>query len=316
VLGTTPDGVRTIELLGLSTDKTHKLTFGNTTVRQDFTGANVLEENVEDDFCGVRLMYYYINQHLPEGYTGRFFLRRAYEKELRKCRAVGNQREAGLGVQHEFGKNYCNKMCKELAYRVKLDFPEQQTGRSKRRGGITVMCHKLPGGMLRAASRHASAETNARYQTETDESRNARSTAFHYTPRTTDATRAPTTAMAPPTLAPPVPQPQPHTVPVQHYTAPSTPAHVPPPQSHAAPVQRFMAPMGLQYSSSNAPPFQGHYQTDNAHHFQSAQYQRIIPGTPVFPGNVATYQQHYTGNTPQGPPNTNIPGFPFFQHQK
>lgn len=41
VLGMTPpEGICTIELLGLSTDKTDKLTFGNTSACQDFVGAS------------------------------------------------------------------------------------------------------------------------------------------------------------------------------------------------------------------------------------------------------------------------------------
>jgi hypothetical protein len=129
------------------------------------------------------LLYYYINTHLPPDCTSRFFLCRASQKELRKREKDGNAREAGIGPQYHFGKNYCNLLCKQLANRVGLDHPEKQTGRSLRQLAITTMCHKLPGGMFRAASRHANAETNARYQTETDESRMARATAFHYCPR-------------------------------------------------------------------------------------------------------------------------------------
>jgi hypothetical protein len=62
-------------------------------------------------------------------------------------------------------------------------------------------------------------------------------------------------------------------------------------QQQPAPFQ-YMLPMG-------GPPFQRVSAT----------------GTPVFPGTAAQYQQQYTGNAPQCPPNMNVPGFGFYQQQ-
>jgi hypothetical protein len=320
--GTTPDGKRTVELLGLNTDKTQKLSFGCTNLRQDFVGANVWQENPNDDFCGVRIIYFYIQEHLPLGYTDRLFLRRASQKVIRQRQRDGNTREAGLGPYSTFGKNYCNYLCKQLAFRVKLDNPEKQTGRSKRRTAVTHMAATLPGGMLREASRHRSAETNARYQTETDGSRLARATCFNY-----NAPEKQAASTSPPVVAPPMQQQQPAQQQPGAFTSPPVvaqpmqqqqPAQQQPPpgqqqlvyhypqgnvvQQPPRPAHvQYMVPMGVQYPVPNTTVFTGNVpgNVDPAPPF---------PNTAVFPGNVP-------GNVGPAPhfPNTavfpgNVPG--------
>jgi hypothetical protein len=301
LLGTNHQGLRTIQLLGLPTDKTHKISFGCTSVRQDFVGAHTLVENPPDDLCGVKLIFYYINDHLPPGYTGRLFLRRACQKELRKRLKVGNKREAGIGEQYYFGKNYCNVLCKQLAHRVKLDFPNQQTAKSLCRSAITTMCDKLPGGMLRAASRHANAETNARYQTETDESRNARATVFHYQPRTEQQQQQEAISSISPQEKESTPVLTATAVPVA-----STTNYVPNGNMHAQVYYVPQPPFVQQQQPAHVP------QPPFVHQQQPAPGQYMFPmagatqfqhGNHIFPGTVAHYPQQFPGSAPQCPPN-------------
>jgi hypothetical protein len=294
--GTTSDGIRTVELLGLNTDKIQKLSFGCTNLRQDFVGANVWHENPSDAFCGVKIIYFYIREHLPAGYNDRLFLRRASGKVRRERLKVGDKREAGVGEAYHFGKNYCNLLCKQLAVRVKLDNPMKQTGRSKRRTAVTLMASKLPGGMLREASRHRSAETNARYQTETDESRMARATVFHYNAPGQQSASTPSPPVQNTTAMVMCQQAASTCAPVQQQLAFHYPQGNVMQQPRPAPVQ-YTVPMGTQYPGI-APPLH-----------------QVLPGATVFPGNVAMYQQRYPGNTPQGPPHSNFHGMGYFQQQ-
>lgn len=133
-------------------DKVMKLSLRNPYLRGDENGTHCIIEDIDDDWCTVKLLRHYIQTFLPEDWDDVLFLRpvRNYEK-LRsegkgKC-CIGDstmcKRPGGEKVPRgKLGCHYVSDMFKRFATRCKFNNPNRFTGRSARRAHVTQAARK------------------------------------------------------------------------------------------------------------------------------------------------------------------------------
>jgi len=122
--------IRWVDLTkGLHGDKKHKLSLTKISVRPVMPGTNMIAEDKNGPFCLYNLLKLYC-AHLGEGYQGPLFHRRASEVKIKRRRAQGDYREAGLSSKYFFGKNYCNIVIRKLAKRCGFNEPNLWTVQS------------------------------------------------------------------------------------------------------------------------------------------------------------------------------------------
>jgi hypothetical protein len=164
-------GKRYVDLAhGLATDKTHKLSLGQTSVCEFKAGMFKITENTEDPYDYVKVLHYFCLVYLGPVYNGPFFLRRAGKKEIARRQAQNDKSEANFEPSGHFGKNYHSQILKDLARFCGFLHPEKVTGRSFRRWAITNLAKKgVSAGVLLEHSRHRDRDicTNALYQEST-----------------------------------------------------------------------------------------------------------------------------------------------------
>jgi hypothetical protein len=153
-----------LEILSKNTDKTHKLRFGNSSLR-DEKGFHDHIENEDDPLCIVKL-YGMLRRHFPKGYTGTIFHYALNAKQIRKLKKKPDSEGfmPMANIHSKFGKNHYNEVCKAVARRCGMNNPEQHTASSRRRSGITqlVSSHTVvPSSKIMISARHKSAITNA-----------------------------------------------------------------------------------------------------------------------------------------------------------
>ena len=164
-------GLRYVDLAhGLASDKSHKLSLGQTSVREVQGGLFKITEDPSDPYDYVTILHFYRFVYLGADYEGPFFRRVAGKKELARRAAQGDLRQASFEPSSIFGKNYPTQSLKELARFCGFKSPEKVTGRSFRRWAITNLARKgVAAGVLLQHSRHKDKDiiTNALYQEST-----------------------------------------------------------------------------------------------------------------------------------------------------
>jgi hypothetical protein len=178
-------GKKCLSLKGLSTDKTHKLSLSNNTLR-DETGFHDIVENILDKFCPVSL-YIEFQRHFPPNWCGTFLRRPVPAKELKKLKpdASGFVSIADLADKGKMGKNYPTQVCQSVAKRIGLENPMKHTASGRRRSGITKLVsssENVPSSEILLSARHKSALTNAGYQAANEEAHAKRHRAMMYLP--------------------------------------------------------------------------------------------------------------------------------------
>ena len=147
--------------------------------------------NPRDRYCLVRILKHYIELHLKPSYAligktdGPFFVRRAFEKELKPRALTGCLGEASNKEAGAFGVDYFNKIMKNVAIKCGFDNPEGYSMRSNRRGALSKLASAegVATSTVEIAGRHKSVtndnKTNRLYHVENLKQHEARSTAFH-----------------------------------------------------------------------------------------------------------------------------------------
>ena len=128
-----------------------------------------------DEFSIVKLWKHIEEHFMPDVQcgieVGRFFRRRAAEKELRKRKKVGVSFSVGLHKNDVWSTGYFNTQMKALAKRCGFVNATRCTGQGKRADGVSRLVNSKEGIPLcesMRASRHSSVETHLGY-TEPDE---------------------------------------------------------------------------------------------------------------------------------------------------
>ena len=154
--GTIMHGRPCFELHFSHLDKVMELGYDHPTIRKT-DGLYNLVDDPEDPWSTYKILKFYIENHLANGYRGKLFLRVAGAQQLRKRREVHvtytaddqiiNRRD-GPGPRGKIGHNYVNQLFKELAGRCGFEVPERFTGRAAKRTGITNAKCKFFCGLL------------------------------------------------------------------------------------------------------------------------------------------------------------------------
>lgn len=157
-------GLKCLELLSKNTDKSHKLSLGNYSLR-DEKGFHDQIEDPNDPLCIVYL-FGCLRRHYPSDYTGTIFHHQLNEKKIKKLKMTRDSEGfmPMADLTSPFGKNYYNIVCKAVATRCGLDNPEKHTAASRRRSGITQLVSSdvvVPSSEIMISARHKSAITNA-----------------------------------------------------------------------------------------------------------------------------------------------------------
>jgi hypothetical protein len=157
-------GLKCLELLSKNSDKTHKLSLGKSSLR-DEKGFHDQIENSKDPLCIV-MLYGMLRRHFPLKYKGTIFHHPMTTKKLLKLKrtpdADGFTRMAD--IDRPFGKNFFSLLCKRVATRCGMMDPDRHTANSRRRSGITQLVSSdvvVPSSEIMLAARHKSAITNA-----------------------------------------------------------------------------------------------------------------------------------------------------------
>lgn len=108
-------GLKCLELLCKNSDKTHKLSLENSSLR-DEQGFHDHIEDPNDPLCIVRL-FGFLHRHYPSDYTGTVFHHQLCEKQVKKLKMTrdsdGFMPMADLSSP--FGRNFYSKVCKAVA---------------------------------------------------------------------------------------------------------------------------------------------------------------------------------------------------------
>jgi hypothetical protein len=157
-------GHRCLEILSKNSDKTHKLSLGNSHLR-DETGFHDHIDNPKDPFCIV-MLFCKLRDHFPAGYKGTVFHHMLSEKKLRKLKRTPepNGFVPMADTESPFGKNHFSSVCKRVAKRCGMANPGKHTAASRRRSGITQLVSSdvvVPSSEIMISARHKSAITNA-----------------------------------------------------------------------------------------------------------------------------------------------------------
>ena len=79
---------------------------------------NKVVRDPKNKYFVVAIMLFYVNNHLPKGYTGPFFLKKALAKDLKERRLSGDLKVACL--KRPFNKNTFEGYVKSLAKRCEF----------------------------------------------------------------------------------------------------------------------------------------------------------------------------------------------------
>ena len=118
---TSRTGRNSIELKNLRGRKNGKLTLDNTSFTIGFE--NAIDEDTENKYCVYKIMHYHKINHLPENYSGKFFMQKASKKELEERKSVGDFREAS--TTKAFTNYTFERYTKSLARKCKFNNPEK-----------------------------------------------------------------------------------------------------------------------------------------------------------------------------------------------
>ena len=75
-------GLKSVKINNLHTDKTYKLGLGNPTVRENVS--REVYEDKKNKYCVFYLIEYMLQNHIPLGYDGPFFLHKANKKFIKE----------------------------------------------------------------------------------------------------------------------------------------------------------------------------------------------------------------------------------------
>jgi integrase len=134
-----------------------------------------------------------VTKHLPLGYKGHIFCKRAPEKVLKVRREKGDATEAHWDpvkandgfpkAAGKLGKNQPTSMFRALAQRCGFADPERFTSRSARRTGISMLAKTgVDQHILNAKARHSDTATNALYYDPHETALADASIALHFAP--------------------------------------------------------------------------------------------------------------------------------------
>ena len=105
--------LKLVKINNLHTDKTSRLSLGNPTVRKNLS--REVYEYKKNKYCVFNLIEYMLENHIPLGYDGPFFLHKANKKVIQERKKNGNEMESN--IDRRFGLLYFDKMAKALAKR-------------------------------------------------------------------------------------------------------------------------------------------------------------------------------------------------------
>ena len=117
----------------------------------------------------VGLLYHYKEHHLPSGYTGTFFLKKASGEEIMRRRKVGNYSEANL--LRPFDGSTFDTYVKKLALRCGFKDAHRHTARGACAAGITKLAasdFNVPANAIKNHAGHKHLKTNLIYHRETN----------------------------------------------------------------------------------------------------------------------------------------------------
>ena len=172
-----------LELKGLRTDKTRKLTLQNPVLR-DEQGFHDMVADDNDPHCIVKLFKLF-RRHFPSDYGGTILRRQVPRKHLRRIppHADGFQPMADTVTNTgAFGINYISKICENVVLRCKLEGKRTPAGR--RRSGISQQSFAgyVPANELVTSARHKSVMTTTEYQAKNEASHSLCHKAMMYDP--------------------------------------------------------------------------------------------------------------------------------------
>jgi hypothetical protein len=182
------------ELLGTNADKMRKLALGSrTSFKVDPLLYVIVEDPNDPVWSTYACLHRIVTQHLPPGYTGHLFCKRAPEKVLRDRCQKGDRTEAywdpvddknaGVKAKGKLGKNKPTEMFRALAQRCGFTQAERFTSRSARRTGISMMAKSgVSQHILNQKARHSDTATNALYFDPHESALADASIALHYAP--------------------------------------------------------------------------------------------------------------------------------------
>lgn len=181
-----------------NTDKTHKLSLSNPTLRGFDGDTNSLCHDIvadpHDSICTVRLLKHHVEHNLPPNWKGCLFIREASDEVIRsrKNRGISHLANASPCPKNKkpkgtVGKSFLTTTMRALARYCKFENAELYTGRSCRKSGISKMAkHGVATGEMCEASRHKSVQVNNGYQSRSVETAAQRQVVFHVKPPPSD----------------------------------------------------------------------------------------------------------------------------------
>ena len=170
-----------------NTDKTHKLSLQKISLRECSKDDVIMHDIVSDKICTVKLLKFHLETNFPPNWTGYIFLREAGKEIMAERKKLGLSYWANTEISKttglllgKVGKGYLTEIMRNLANYCGFLNPDQFSGRSCRKTGITKMAaHGVPTGEMCASARHQSVKINNVYQTRTHHTAASRQAVFH-----------------------------------------------------------------------------------------------------------------------------------------
>ena len=116
-----PSGTNSVQLNNLRGKKNGTLSLRNTSYTISFD--NSIDEDPENQYGVYKIMHFYVHHHLPEKWTGKFFMQKATKVEIKNRMKSGNSREASL--TKSFSSHTFERYTKSLARKCHFKDPER-----------------------------------------------------------------------------------------------------------------------------------------------------------------------------------------------